>query len=124
MKDIIFNRSKSKESHYLVFNTLFSQSLKPSGKAQGCHTLPAAAVSAFNSTDGAVSFYGYLENFLEQLRNSFKGHGRVVEVPMLKDCVHHLGVAGAHSLVQNWKAKRRNLITLYSQTYSQIPKPA
>ena len=43
---------------------------------------------------------------------------------MLKDRVHHLGVTGAHSLVQHWKAKRCNLITLYSHTYSQIPKPA
>lgn len=125
MRDMIhLTDCKSKKSRYLVFNTLFSQSLKLFGKAHKDVKLSVAAVSAFNSTDGAVRFYGYLENFLEQLRNSLEGHGRVVEVSMLKDRVHHLGVAGAHSLVQNWKAKRCNLITLYSHTYSQIPKPA
>ena len=42
---------------------------------------------------------------------------------MLKDCVHHLGITGAHSLVQNWKAKKWNWIPLYSHTFWQIPKP-
>lgn len=44
-------------------------------------------------------FYRYLENFLEQLRNSFQGHGGVVVVPMLKNCVHHLRIASAHGLM-------------------------
>lgn len=85
--------------------------------------MSAAAVSAFNSNDGTVNFYGYLENFLEQLGNSLEGHACVVEVPMLKDCVHHLGITSAHSLVQNWKAKKWNLTPLYSHTFWQIPKP-
>lgn len=69
-------------------------------------TVSPAAVPACNSKEGNAMCDEYLQDLLEQLGHRLEGRGCVVVVSVLQDRVHHLGVPGAHRLVQNWETER------------------